>query len=261
MGSGPAARRYIPATNFPRPFAPRPCAPRVPAPLRPARPRAKHAPRNQNGIGVAPQAKQVEPEEAALLARLRAGEEAAFRQLVRARHQRLLRLAGAFCRTRASAEEVVQDTWLAVITGLHGYSGEAPLAAWINGILVNKAKTRAVRDGRMVNFSDLVREESEGDAFEPERFLPDGHWAEQHRPWDALTPEREASDRQLLAGVGEALEKLPPAQRAVVLLRDVEGLDSAAICATLGISDANLRVLLHRARTKLRDAADRLVRP
>lgn len=112
----------------------------------------------------------------------------------------------------------------------------------------------------MVNFSDLARDEGEGDAFEPERFLPDGHWAEQHRPWDALTPEREASDRQLLAGVGDALEKLPPAQRAVVLLRDVEGLDSPAICATLGISEANLRVLLHRARVKLRDAADRMVR-
>ncbi len=217
--------------------------------------------RNQGGIGVAPQGSyQAGAEEAALVARLRAGDQAAFRQLVRARHGRLLRLAGAFCRSRASAEEVVQETWLAVITGLHGFSGEAPLAAWINGILVNKAKTRAVRDGRMVNFSDLAREEGEGDAFEPERFLPDGHWAEQHRPWDALTPEREAGDRELLAGVGEALEKLPPAQRAVVLLRDVEGLDSAAICATLGISEANLRVLLHRARTKLRDAADRLVR-
>ncbi len=198
--------------------------------------------------------------EAALVTRLRAGDQAAFRDLVRARHGRLLRLAGAFCRSRASAEEVVQETWLAVITGLHGFSGEAPLAAWINGILVNKAKTRGVRDGRMVAFSDLMREEGEGDAFEPERFLPDGHWAEKHRPWDALTPEREAGDRELLAGVGEALEKLPPAQRAVVLLRDVEGLDSAAICKSLGISEANLRVLLHRARTKLRDAADKLVR-
>ncbi len=196
-----------------------------------------------------------------LLARLRAGDQAAFRTLVRARHGRLLRLASAFCRNRASAEEVVQDTWLAVITGLHGYSGEAPLAAWINGILVNKAKTRAVRDGRMVAFSDLARAETAGDTFEPERFLADGHWAERFSPWDALTPEREAGDRQLLAGVAEALERLPPAQRAVVLLRDVEGLDSAAICQALEISEANLRVLLHRARVKLRDAADRLVRP
>ena len=121
--------------------------------------------------------------DAALVARLRANDQAAFRQLVRARHGRLLRLAGAFCRSRASAEEVVQETWLAVITGLHGFSGEAPLAAWINGILVNKAKTRAVRDGRMLNFSDLARDADEGDAFEPERFLPDGHWAEQHRPY------------------------------------------------------------------------------
>ncbi len=219
-------------------------------------------PRRQGGIDVRLQATQRDgAEEAGLVARLRAGDQAAFRQLVRARHGRLLRLAGAFCRNRASAEEVVQETWLAVITGLHGFSGEAPLAAWINGILVNKAKTRAVRDGRMVNFSDLAREEGEGDAFEPERFAADGHWASPVRPWDALTPEREAGDRELLAGVGEALEQLPPAQRAVVLLRDVEGLESPAICQALGISEANLRVLLHRARIKLRDAAARLVGP
>lgn len=194
----------------------------------------------------------------ALLVRLKAGDQAAFRGLVRERHGRMQRLAGAFLRNRASAEEVVQDTWLAVIQGLDGYSGEAPLAAWINGILVNKARTRAVRDGRSVSFSDLVRDEAEGEAFEPGRFAADGHWAGGVQAWDALTPEREAGDRQLLAHVAEALEALPPAQRAVVLLRDVEGLDSAAICRTLGISEANLRVLLHRARVKLRDAAAKL---
>jgi RNA polymerase sigma-70 factor, ECF subfamily len=201
-----------------------------------------------------------EDTEAALLARLRAGEEAAFRALVRARHARLLRLAGAFLRNRASAEEVVQETWLAVITGLDSYAGQAPLAAWINGILVNKARTRAVRDGRSIAFSDLAREEGADETPAPERFLPDGHWAERFTPWDSLTPEREAGDRQLLAGVAAALDALPPAQRAVVLLRDVEGLDSPAICRALEISEANLRVLLHRARLKLRDAADRLVR-
>jgi RNA polymerase sigma-70 factor (ECF subfamily) len=200
----------------------------------------------------------VTEQDRALLVRLKAGEQKAFRELVRARHGRLLRLAGAFLRNRASAEEVVQDTWLAVIQGLESYSGEAPLAAWINGILVNKARTRAVRDGRSVAFSDLARAESEGEAFEPERFLADGHWASGVAPWDSLTPEREAGDRQLLAAMGEALDKLPPAQRAVVLLRDVEGLDSAVICRTLEISEANLRVLLHRARVKLRDAAAKL---
>jgi RNA polymerase sigma-70 factor (ECF subfamily) len=198
-------------------------------------------------------------DEALLLARLRAGEEAAFRTLVRARHGRLLRLAGVFLRSRASAEEVVQDTWIAVITGLDGYAGQAPLAAWINGIVVNKARSRAVRDGRQVSFSDLARPEMAGEALDPERFLPDGHWAERVDPWNALTPEREAGDREVLDGVAQALDALPPAQRAVVVMRDVEGLEPAAICAALEISEANLRVLLHRARVRLRDAAARLV--
>lgn len=202
---------------------------------------------------------RIPKEDQALLARLKAGEEAAFRQLVRERHARLLRLAGLFLRSRASAEEVVQDTWVAVVTGLDGYAGEAPLAAWINGILVNKARSRAVRDGRQVSFSDLARPEMAGEAVDPAQFLPDGHWAMPQQPWEALTPEREAGDRQLLAGVAAALDALPPAQRAVVLMRDVEGMDSPAICAALGISEANLRVLLHRARVKLRDAAALLV--
>ncbi len=197
----------------------------------------------------------------ALLARLKAGDQAAFRALVRARHAGLLRLAGAFLRNRASAEEVVQDTWVAVITSLDSYAGVAPLAAWINGILVNKARSRAVRDSRVLNFSDLARADAEADAPDPAQFEPDGHWGERFQPWDALTPEREAGDRELLAGVSAALDTLPPAQRAVVLLRDVEGLDSAEICRQLGISEANLRVLLHRARTKLRDAAARLAGP
>jgi RNA polymerase sigma-70 factor, ECF subfamily len=200
-------------------------------------------------------------EDAALLPRLRAGEEAAFRELVRRHHARLVRLAAIFTGGRARAEEAVQDAWVAVVTGLHGYSGEAPLGAWIAGIVLNKAKTRAVRDGRVVSFADLARAEAEGPAVDPERFLPDGHWAERFSPWSALTPEREAGDRQLLARIGEALDALPPAQRAVVLLRDVECEEPAAICQVLGITEANLRVLLHRARLRLRDAAAALVEP
>ena len=200
-------------------------------------------------------------EDAALLPRLCAGEEAAFRALVRRHHARLVRLAAVFTGGRARAEEAVQDAWVAVVTGLDGYSGEAPLGAWISGIVVNKARTRAARDGRVVSFADLGRSEAEGPALEPERFLPDGHWAERVLPWASLTPEREAGDRQLLARIGEVLETLPPAQRAVVLLRDVECQEPAAICATLGITEANMRVLLHRARTRLRDAAAALIEP
>jgi RNA polymerase sigma-70 factor, ECF subfamily len=200
-------------------------------------------------------------EDAALLPRLRAGEEAAFRELVRRHHARLVRLAAVFTGSRARAEEAVQDSWVAVVTGLDGYSGEAPLGAWITGIVMNKARTRAARDGRVLSFADLARAETEGPALDPERFLADGHWAERFSPWSALTPEREAGDRQLLARMGEALDALPPAQRAVVLLRDVECLEPAAICAALGVSEANMRVLLHRARTRLRDEAAALVEP
>lgn len=200
-------------------------------------------------------------EDAALLPRLRAGEEAAFRALVRRHHARLVRLAAVFTGARARAEEAVQDSWLAVVTGLDGYSGAAPLGAWIAGIVVNKARTRAARDGRVVAFADLARAEAEGAAVDPERFLPDGHWAERQTPWSSLTPEREAGDRQLLTAIAEALETLPPAQRAVVLLRDVECLEPPAICEALGISEANMRVLLHRARVRLRDRAAVLVEP
>lgn len=202
-------------------------------------------------------------EDAALLPGLRAGEEAAFRALVRRHHMRLVRLAAVFTGGRARAEEAVQDAWVAVVTGLGGYSGEAPLGAWIAGIVVNKARTRAKREGRVVSFADMARVESEGPALEPERFLPDGHWAESHGAWNspAATPEREAGDRQLLYRIGEALDALPPAQRAVVLLRDVECQEPAAICAALGITEANMQVLLHRGRVRLRDAAAALVEP
>ena len=200
-------------------------------------------------------------EDAALLPRLRAGEGAAFRELVRRHHTRLVRLAGVFTGGRARAEEAVQDAWVVVATGLDRYTGEAPLGAWIAGIVVNKARTRAARDGRVVGFADLARSEAEGPALEPERFLPDGHWAERFAAWPSPTPEREAGDRELLARIGDALEALPPAQRAVVLLRDVECQEPAAICRALGITEANMRVLLHRARTKLRDAAAALVEP
>ena len=200
-------------------------------------------------------------EDAALLPGLLAGEEAAFRALVRRHHARLVRLAAIFAGGRARAEEAVQDSWLVVVTGLDGYSGEAPLAAWIAGIVVNKARSRAARDGRMVAFADLARAEAEGPAVPPERFLPDGHWAERFNPWPPFTPEREAGDRQLLARVGEALDALPPAQRAVIVLRDVDGQEPAAVCHALGITEANMRVLLHRGRTRLREAAAALIEP
>jgi RNA polymerase sigma-70 factor (ECF subfamily) len=200
-------------------------------------------------------------EDAALIARLSLGDEAAFTELVRANHGRLVRLARGFCRgSRATAEEVVQDSWIAVITGLSRYTGEAPLRAWIAGIVVNKARTRAARDARLVPFSALVREEL--GELEPDAawFGPDGHWAVQVDAWQAVTPERLAGDRELLRRLLDAIDALPAAQRAVVLLRDVEGHDGGEVARILGLTEGNMRVLLHRGRTRLRATLEPLRR-
>lgn len=198
-----------------------------------------------------------------LAARLREGDAAAYRTVVRLHHARLVRLAHAFCGVRATAEEVVQDAWVVVLTGIDGYSGQAPLRAWIAGIVVNLARKRAVRDGRIRSFSDLVRQElgEDGPALDPERFQASGAWADPPVPWDGVTPEREVSGRQLLEHLGAAVEALPPSQRAVVLLCDVEGHDAAEVCRMLDITPGNLRVLLHRARARLRTRLEALVRP
>ena len=201
--------------------------------------------------------------DAALVARLRAGEEAAFAELVRAQHGRLLRLVRGFCRgSRATAEEVVQEVWVAVLTGLDRYTGEAPLGAWMAGIAVNKARTRTARDGRMVLFSDMARTEIEEDGSGLEdRFTANGHWNEAVTDWDEGTPERLAGNRQLMEHLAMALETLPPAQRTVVTLRDIEGHDGTEVCRILELTEGNMRVLLHRGRTRLRAALESAMQP
>lgn len=204
-------------------------------------------------------------EDAALVSRLRAGDEEAFRELVRAQHGRLLRLVRGLCRgSRATAEEVVQEAWVGVLTGLHRYTGEAPLRAWIAGIAVHKARTRATRDERTVLFSDIARSELDGETgagLDPSHFRADGHWSGAVADWDEGTPERLAGNREMLQHLAVALEGLPPAQRIVVTLRDVEGHDGAEVCRILGLTEGNMRVLLHRGRTKLRAALEVVTRP
>jgi RNA polymerase sigma-70 factor, ECF subfamily len=196
------------------------------------------------------------------VARLRRGDQSAFRTLIAQHHAGLVRLARSFCKIEATAEEVVQDAWLAVVTGLDSFTADSPLRSWIAAIVVNKAKTRAVRDARVSNFSDLQSTfDGEDTGFDPDRFASDGAWLQPPQHWQGVTPERIVAGRQLAAHVGEQIELLPPNQRAVVLLRDVQGLDPKEICATLQISEGHLRVLLHRARTRLRAAVDGLVTP
>jgi RNA polymerase sigma-70 factor (ECF subfamily) len=197
--------------------------------------------------------------EAQLLEALRAGDEASFAQLVREYQPSLVRVARIYVSTQAAAEEVAAETWLAVLNGLDRFEGRSSLRTWIFRILTNIAKTRAQRDGRTLPFSALQDpgRVPEG-ALDADRFLdPEhprwpGHWAARPEPWpeDALV----AAETQAL--VAEAIEALPPAQRAVISLRDVEGWSSEEVRNALEISETNQRVLLHRARSKVRRALE-----
>lgn len=198
------------------------------------------------------------PEDLALVDRLLAGDESAFTALVDLYHGRLIRLALVFVSDRAAAEEVVQETWLGVLGGLRNFEGRSALKTWIFRILTNRAKTRGVRDARFVSFSSLADPDAEGEpAVDPDRFTASGTWRQPPRPWTENTPERLLLRREAMAVLEEAIAGLPPNQRAVVTLRDVDGLDSGEVCDLLEISESNQRVLLHRGRTKLRRALAR----
>jgi RNA polymerase sigma-70 factor, ECF subfamily len=197
--------------------------------------------------------------ESQLLDALRAGDEAAFAALVREYQASLVRVARMYVSTQAAAEEVAQETWLAVLNGLDRFEGRSSLRTWIFRILTNIAKTRAQRDGRTLPFSALqdparVPEAAvDADRFlDPEHPRWPGHWAVRPEPWpeDALV----AAETQAL--LAEAIESLPPAQRAVISLRDVEGWSSEEVRNALELSETNQRVLLHRARSKVRRALE-----
>lgn len=192
-------------------------------------------------------------DDARLVERLRAGDESAFADLVRTYHSSLLRVARLFVPTAAVAEDVVAETWLGVVKGINRFEGRSSLKTWIFRILTNTAKTRGQRESRSVPFSSL--EDAEG-TFEPAvesgRFTPVGHWADPPRAW----PEERLISRETLDVIQDAIESLPPAQRAVISLRDVEGWDAEEVRNALELSETNQRVLLHRARAKVRRALD-----
>jgi RNA polymerase sigma-70 factor (ECF subfamily) len=201
-------------------------------------------------------------EEAELIARLRAGDEKAFEALVEQHYGTMLSVARTYVKTRAVAEEVVQEAWLGVIAGLERFEGRASLKTWILRILVNTAKTRGVREARTVPFTSLGGEDDDDrPAVDPERFAGSsdpypGHWSRPPADWRAL-PEDALLGRETLAAVMAAIEDLPPAQRTVITMRDVAGCDGTEVCAALGISEGNQRVLLHRARSRVRAALER----
>jgi len=194
-----------------------------------------------------------------LLAALRAGDEQAFVTLVTRYHATLKRVARSYVSTDAVAEEVVQETWLAVIDGLDRFQQRSTLKTWIFHILTNRAKTRGTRERRTVPFASLAgvgdepavpleRFQREGDAFP-------GHWASPPRPWE--DPERRLASLEARACLRAAISGLPPTQQAVLALRDVEGLDAEQVCELLNVSAGNQRVLLHRARAKVRTELER----
>jgi RNA polymerase sigma-70 factor, ECF subfamily len=198
-------------------------------------------------------------DEVELVARLRAGDEQAFETLVARHYGTMMAVAQTYVKSRAVAEEVVQEAWLGFLQGLDRFEGRSSLKTWILAILVNKAKTRGVREARSVPFASLAPERDEP-AVEPERFRgPDdgfpGHWRAYPGNWGAA-PDVALEDRETLEVAMRAIAALPPAQQTVIRMRDVEGYGSDEVCAALEVSQANQRVLLHRARSRVRAALE-----
>ncbi len=192
--------------------------------------------------------------EAELVEKLRAGDEAAFVALARSHQATMLRLAAAFVPSAAVAEEVVQDTWMAVLRGIDGFAGRSSFKTWLLRILVNRAKSAGMSEARSVAIDDV------GPAVDRSRFDATGAWMSPPRHWI-----EESEDRLLASGLRQrlelALKRLPRRQRAIVILRDVDGLSSEEVCGVLGITAGNQRVLLHRARGHLREAVEEFVEP
>jgi RNA polymerase sigma-70 factor (ECF subfamily) len=205
-------------------------------------------------------------EELRLVDNLRRGDEHAFASLVDRYHSSLIRLALAHVPDRSIAEEVVQETWLAIIEGIQEFEGRSSLKTWIFRILTNKAKTRGVRESRHISVSPLGASEDEPDepAVDPSRFRATGHWVDYWdsylQPWDEETPEKCFLTKEGAAYLEQAIAKLPPRLREILVLRDVEGVSSKDVCAMLVVSEANQRVLLHRARSKVRQALEDYVK-
>ena len=202
------------------------------------------------------------PDEEPLLTALRAGDEEAFLALVGQHQSAMTRVAAAYIGNPAAAEDVVQETWMRALRGLDRFEGRASLKTWLYRILTNTAITHGQREARTLTFADLAADAPAEPAEDPERFLPAGdewagHWVNGPAAWRAETLEDRAARRELLAAIQAAIDALPPAQRTVISLHDVEGWPSKEICNILEISESNQRVLLHRARVKVRQALER----
>ena len=202
--------------------------------------------------------------EAELVDALRRGDEMAFASLVERYHSSLLRLAMSYVATREQAEDAVAETWLGVLKGIDRFEGRSSLKTWLFRILVNRAKTKGVRESRSVPFSSLGSEGNGDDAPEPSvdpgRFAPAGNWSAPPQSWDGL-PEDRLLSAEVRAVVDDAIARLPDMQREVITLRDVQGFTAEEARDVLGLTEVNQRVLLHRARSKVRARLEEYLSP
>jgi RNA polymerase sigma-70 factor, ECF subfamily len=202
--------------------------------------------------------RHVAAEDAALVQRLRDGDERAFEEAVERFYPVMIVVAQGYVRSRAVAEEVVQEAWLGVLRGVKNFQGRSSLKAWVLKIVANIASARAVREARSVPFSSFSHDEP---IVDPDRFHPagdryPGHWKSYPTDWRTL-PEAKLLADETLQIVQRAIEELPVTQRAVIAMRDVAGCTAKEVCETLDISEGNQRVLLHRARARVRARLER----
>jgi RNA polymerase sigma-70 factor (ECF subfamily) len=198
---------------------------------------------------------QASGEDLALIARIVAGDEAAFVALVDRHHAVMARIAKAIVGDEAQAADVVQEAWMAIVESFARFEGRSSLKTWMFRILTNRAKTHAARAGRTIAFSAMP--EDTETAVDPGRFTAIGSWRAPLVPWSDEHPEGDLLRKEMAAVLAREIDNLPPAQRSVVLMRDVDGLTGEEICAILEITEANFRVLLHRGRSRLRGAIER----
>ncbi len=193
---------------------------------------------------------------------LRAGNEAAFQSLIQRYHGPMFRLAMNYVGDRGVAEDVVQESWLTCLRSLDRFEGRSSLKTWLFGILVNVARSRRRKESRILPFASLWRRD-DSDSRRPtvdrSRFGSDGMWSDGPRSWDNV-PESKVLGAETLQNVRSAIDALPPKQREVILLRDVAGFDAAEVSGLLGISAANERVRLHRARAAVRQKLEEYLR-
>lgn len=227
----------------------------------PVEPRDGERPGNGNGQVETESTTAELADDSQLLARLRAGDERAFFILINRFHGSMVRLARTYVPSAADAEEVAQEAWLGVLTGLDRFEERSSLRTWIFRILTYQAMSRGKRAQRTIPFSGLVRstDERAHRSVQPERFLGasdelSGHWAHPPQPWGE--PEEHVITSETMALISKTIDSLPPSQRRVMTLRDIEGWTSAQVCELLGLSEGNQRVLLHRARSQVRTALE-----